>query len=161
MEEDYAQIAAKLKEAEPLKLKHWRQHDLVRWLRDGSRCVYCGKDMLESYATAYYNYTYDHLLPRSVYPELEGIDWNNLLSCCACNSIKNAWNPNVQSRLPEIYSAGSGTITPEGIAELLQRAKSYVNQKRIELDARFEEEQQVLRGVLQSLHSSAAASGGT
>ena len=94
--EDYVAIAAELRKQPPLK--HWGEQDLPRWLRDGCKCAYCGRDLLESFETAYYNSAYDHLLPKSTYKALESNDLNLVLCCWPCNKMKATWDANNWSR---------------------------------------------------------------
>ncbi len=137
----YEEIAENLRNNECLK--HWRLLWLVVWLRDGCRCVYCGKDMIECYETTYYTYAHDHLLPKSDYPELESTEWNLVLSCSACNTIKSTFDPNRYtsdgSEQTPIYQQGQAPTEPDR-AVLLQRARDYIALQKRPYRGRFENE---------------------
>jgi len=94
-------------------------------MRDGLACVYCGKDMLDSYDVTYHGYATDHLLPVNQYKELDSQGWNRVLTCRACNSFKQDWNPNDP---PLLHPRGQPGVAVR--SELLNRAKEFVRQKR-------------------------------
>ena len=72
----------------------WDAYTLAQWLEDGCKCVYCGKEMMESYDTAYRGSCRDHLLPVKTYEELANEPWNRVLSCVTCNGFKGVFDPN-------------------------------------------------------------------
>lgn len=65
----YREVANDL--ANNTALQEWGVPDLEIWLRDNCSCVYCEKKMLQFYETSRLEYEYDHLLPRTQYPELD------------------------------------------------------------------------------------------
>jgi len=137
---------------ESIKQTYWDTARLAGWMRDGLACVYCGKDMLDSYDVTYHGYATDHLLPVNQYKELDSQGWNRVLTCRACNSFKQDWNPND----PPLYTPGG----QPGVAvrsELLNRAKEFVRQKRQAREALFQREQQAIQRAFKSLKAGLAA----
>ena len=55
-------------------------------------CSYCEENLMTS-RVGYSSITLDHLLPKSLYPELEEHPNNHVLSCASCNTMKRTWNP--------------------------------------------------------------------
>ena len=66
---------------------------LVGWLRHRGRCVYCDTDLVEGQYIRHGWATTDHLLPKSVYPELDKCSLNTVPACSACNSLKGGVDP--------------------------------------------------------------------
>ncbi len=63
----------------------------IAYLESKGKCVYCDKNLLEGLSD-FYAADIDHLLPKSMYPEIEWDINNWVLSCRACNSIKGKMN---------------------------------------------------------------------
>lgn len=154
---DYLAIARELKKQQALK--RWGLGDLQIWLRDGCKCAYCDTDLLESYETAYYAYSYDHLLPRSAYKELESHELNLVLCCWPCNKMKATWDINKWSRrgVPQdpIYDA-TKPFDPEMRSKLIQRVRDGFLETNREDKARFVDEQRLLRQALRDLSQAAS-----
>ncbi len=148
---NYLLIAQGLMQDATIKT-YWSVPGLAGWMRDGLVCVYCGRDMLESYDVTYHGYATDHLLPASKYPELDSQAWNLLLACRACNSFKLDYDPNN----PPIYIPGQQP-TPEVRPELLNRAKKHVKEKRQAREMLFQKEQQAIQRAVKSLRDGLAA----
>ena len=73
-------------------MHRWAPHTLAVWLRNGCKCAYCDRDLLESRAITYFFSDRDHILPKSKYPSLVS-DPNNLVpACAACNTVKGDWD---------------------------------------------------------------------
>jgi 5-methylcytosine-specific restriction endonuclease McrA len=98
----------------------WNINVLQAFIRDGGCCVYCGNELLNEFGVASCG---DHLLPKSLYPDLaENVD--NLVPACAeCNHIKRVYDP----------SDGKGkelVITDDIRLELVRKAKEEINRLR-------------------------------
>lgn len=132
------------------RLGKWGEKDLRIWLRDSFKCAYCDKDLLQDYETAYYDYSYDHLLPKSAYKELESaVELNLVLSCWACNKMKGTWDPNTWSRdgKPQdlIYIRESKPLTDETREKLIVRVREGLNKGKAPEKIRFVQEQALLK----------------
>jgi hypothetical protein len=134
----------------------WSEDSLVVWLRDGCRCVYCYKDMLQSYDVLFYDSAFDHLLPRKVYPSLEERDWNRVLACRACNTIKHAYDPSLgQASESVLLVSPPAEVTR---AEWIDNAKAFIEQQRSPYRENFYKQRAfVVRALLQPREQSAAA----
>jgi len=146
---DYQHIANDLVQKE--FMKQWDPLTLAIWLRDGCRCAYCGKDMLECRETAVFNSTIDHLLPVTLYPELEHVRWNRLLACYACSARKREWDANTAPGYPTVYVRGSCTLADPDRYELVARARSYLVTKKLPEKAQFEKERDLIVRALRTL----------
>ena len=87
-----------LKEAETLRAQHkyfrWPETNaLIGWLRHGGACVYCDKNLMADWESLFGSAHTDHLLPRS-YEEILWDDWNLVLCCSVCNSLKRHYDAN-------------------------------------------------------------------
>jgi hypothetical protein len=143
---DWIAVANELMRTQFMKSTSWSVTTLAMWLRDGCQCVYCEKNMLDSYDIAYYSSATDHLLPVSIYPELGDVAWNRVLTCSTCNGLKLDWDAN---RHPEmcvthLYVRGTGSVAASDREELFQRAKAYVLEKRRIREALFEKERRLI-----------------
>ena len=148
---DYLAIAENLIHDERMKMTPWDVRTLAIWLRDECKCVYCQRDMLESFDTTYYAWSFEHLLPRSKYPELDHASWNMMLACRACNGLKHEWDPNTpDSNTAPLYVKGSQP-TEEERSVLIERAKTHVSEKRRIREALFPTERKLILQKLQSL----------
>jgi len=144
---DHKSVAAKLLRHEVMKQTSWSVETLAIWLRDGCKCVYCDRDMLESYDVAYYAESRDHLLPISRYEELGSTGWNLVLACRTCNGLKGDADPNM-SEDPLIYTKGTRLITDKEREELLQRATDIIRKKRNDRERLFQKERELILGSL-------------
>jgi hypothetical protein len=148
---DCLAISTELRKQPPLK--HWGEHDLPRWLRDGCKCVYCDRDLLESYETAYYDSAYDHLLPKSAYKELESHDLNLVLCCWPCNKMKASWDANKWSREGKPQDAVYDISKPFDElmrTTLIERVRVGISYTNGPYKTRFVEEQRLLREALRA-----------
>src|SRR4051812_10868814 len=68
--------------------------DLMEWLRKDGICTYCGNSIVDKHHVTNMLGTWDHLLPKVKYPELENHPLNRVPCCTYCNSIKRDWDPN-------------------------------------------------------------------
>lgn len=144
---DYKSLAEELIK-DPILNRTWSRETLAIWLRDKYKCVFCTKDLLESYDVAYHGASVDHLLPKIDYRDLENVESNKVLCCRACNCLKRDWDPNIgdpnMGDTP-VYVAGSGTLDDEQRSELIGRATRYIESKRKPRAANFEKERDLLR----------------
>ena len=85
--------------------------------RDRHKCVYCSKDILESFDN-FASSQLDHLKPRAAGgPDDEPL--NRVTSCYVCNSLKGAFDP-----------SPDGLVTASNFNETLARGREYVQKKR-------------------------------
>ena len=85
--------------------------------RDGARCRYCGRDILESYDT-FCASELDHLKPK----RNGGADddaLNRVTACGVCNNLKGCFDP-----------SPDGPVTSDTFEECIARAKAYIGTKR-------------------------------
>jgi len=101
---------------------------LQAFIRDGGCCVYCGTKLWDVFGVASCG---DHLLPKSVYPDLaENVD--NLVPACAdCNSLKRDFDPSERKGMER-------AITEEIRLEFVRRAKEKIEERRNSDDWRNE-----------------------
>lgn len=85
--------------------------------RDAYRCVFCHRDILESFDTFAASHL-DHLKPKSSGGPDDDL-YNRVTSCGVCNSIKGAFDP-----LP------GGTITSDNFDKAIAVAREYIMAKR-------------------------------
>lgn len=82
-------IAMSLKKRTPYFKSGWNINVLQAFIRDGDRCVYCGRELLNQFCVA----CGDHLLPRRLYPQLVDSVDNLVPACTHCNRIKQEYDP--------------------------------------------------------------------
>lgn len=87
------------------------------FVRDKFRCVYCEKDILESF-DSFASSHLDHLKPESARGPCEDV-WNRVTACGVCNSLKGAYDP-----VPGEH------VTKENFAAAVANAKDYIQKKR-------------------------------
>jgi 5-methylcytosine-specific restriction endonuclease McrA len=87
------------------------------FVRDGFRCVYCDRDILESFDTFAASHL-DHLKPSSKGGPDDDV-WNRVSACGVCNNMKGAFDP-----CPE------GLVTEETFHRVVAVARRYVTGKR-------------------------------
>lgn len=87
------------------------------FVRDGAKCAYCGRDILESYDT-FSSSELDHLKPKS-HGGPDDDPWNRVTSCGVCNNLKGPFDP-----------SPSGLVTEEKFSTCVAEAKAYVAAKR-------------------------------
>jgi len=85
--------------------------------RDGFRCVFCHRDILESFDTFAASHL-DHLKPKSNGGPDDDI-WNRVTSCGVCNSIKGGFDP-----LPGVI------VTSDNFENAIDLAREHVIAKR-------------------------------
>lgn len=103
----------------------------IVWVRDGARCVYCGRDLLHD-RLAFATQQYDHLLPRARWPDGGAPPWANssvnlVLSCALCNGLKGDFDP------------GPGLVDADAVevqrSELIAGARDHISGLRVHADA--------------------------
>ena len=80
-------IAIALRKRSAYFKEGWDSNMLQAFIRDGGRCVYCGKELLKEFGPSC-NACGDHLLPRSKYPRLA----KNVKNCVPLAPIAIARN---------------------------------------------------------------------
>ena len=88
------------------------------FVRDNFECVYCGKDILESFDTFAASHL-DHLKPASARGPCEEV-WNRVTACGVCNSLKGAFDP-----------VPGEDVSAVNFAAAVANAKEYIHKKRI------------------------------
>jgi len=140
----------------------WRERDKYcgvphakLWLRDEGKCVYCGFDLLQSYEFAYYFYHYDHLLPKEErkYPELIREEWNLVLACRPCNELKHGFDPNCdpipgKGKAALIYTSEHKTLSDAERAELISRARAYLETQKEIKARRFQKDKELILAAM-------------
>lgn len=109
------------------------------WLRDGGRCVYCNRDLLEFRRTAYHDQCKEHVLPARKYKIHDW--WNLVLSCRECNSLKGQYDPNKTGR----------PVSELDRDEYILEAKRRVDERRAKLDLRYDVERRAVRDAISEL----------
>jgi len=67
---------------------------LALWLYAECKCTYCKQDLLMTFDNHYGGgYHMDHILPRSLHPELWDTLQNLTLVCYVCSGAKSNWDP--------------------------------------------------------------------
>ncbi len=98
------------------------------WLRYNFRCVYCGKDLLESWETFSSSLHHDHLLPKK-YPPLLINNTNIVPACAECNQRKSNYDANLD--LPEsLRYTGGPELSDNQHREILRLCKIVVIKRR-------------------------------
>ncbi len=69
------------------------------FIRDIARCVYCGKNLMESF-DAFCQSQLDHLKPKVEGGKDNDLD-NRVISCFACNNLKGAFDPSPDAALDQ------------------------------------------------------------
>jgi 5-methylcytosine-specific restriction endonuclease McrA len=87
------------------------------FVRDGYKCVYCDRDILESFDSFAASHL-DHLKPQKAGGV--GDDVHNCVTACAvCNSIKGSHDP-----------SPDGPVTADSFATVVEAARKYISEKR-------------------------------
>lgn len=86
------------------------------FVRDGHKCVYCDRDILESLDSFVASHL-DHLKPRHAGGTDDVI--NSVTACAVCNSMKGGFDPS-----PE------GPVTQVTFDAAVKAARSYIAEKR-------------------------------
>ena len=122
--EELQRIGIALRQKSPY-FKDWNINGLQAFIRDGGCCVYCEKPLMEDYDVVS---CVDHLLPRSIYPELEHYVQNLVAACADCNQKKRNFDP----------SRGKGleTLITEVRSDLIREARAEIERKRASMDWR-------------------------
>lgn len=87
------------------------------FVRDNFRCVYCEKDILESFDSFAASHL-DHLKPESARGPCEDV-WNRVTACGVCNSLKGAYDP-----------VPGEQVTEENFAAAVANAREFIQKKR-------------------------------
>jgi 5-methylcytosine-specific restriction endonuclease McrA len=87
------------------------------FVRDNFRCVYCEKDILESFDSFAASHL-DHLKPESARGPCEDV-WNRVTACGVCNSLKGAYDP-----------VPGEQVTEANFAAAVANARDYIQKKR-------------------------------
>jgi hypothetical protein len=113
-----------------------------------SRCVYCGRDMLENYIIHIFGAEREHLLPAGEYPELAGEPSNWVVSCHSCNKVKGSLDVNVGYGEPR-YVKGSCRHLSDEDREVFIGRIVHVNEVYSErYEETFAKQKKILLGVL-------------
>lgn len=161
---DYDKVANELV-LEPFMKPGWSARDLAIWLRDGCRCVYCDKDRLQSYDVLFYDSAYDHLLPVKRYEALKDADWNRVLACRACSTIKHTFDPSREplptgEAAPIALHAASGSRPSEtDRLRYIEHVKSHIESQRSAYRAVFPKQRRAIVKALRQPETSLAAAG--
>jgi HNH endonuclease len=100
---------------------------LQAFIRDGGCCVYCGKEVLKEFGLVFCG---DHLLPKSVYPDLaQNVD-NLVPACSECNLIKHHYDPSEKNGIDLV-------ITEEVRLDLVRKAREEIRIRRAEYERDF------------------------
>ena len=87
------------------------------FVRDGYKCVYCDKDILESLDTFAASHL-DHLKPSRAGGNDEDVV-NRVIACAVCNSMKGGFDP-----------SPDGPVTAGTFASAVATARAYIAEKR-------------------------------
>lgn len=87
------------------------------FVRDKYCCVYCGRNILESF-DSFASSHLDHLKPESARGPCDDV-LNRVTACGVCNSLKGAFDP-----LP------GELVTEENFSSAIAKAKDYIQKKR-------------------------------
>lgn len=132
-------------------------NDLMEWLEHEGTCTYCSASIVDEYHVTNRLGTWDHLLPKAKYLEIENHPLNRVPCCMACNCLKSSWDPNSQV-LPRLYEPENGRdINTEIQQQLITRSKQYVEKKRAERNANFPSEHANWLAAMSKLGRSASA----
>jgi hypothetical protein len=85
--------------------------------RDGAKCMYCDRNIMESY-DSFSASCLDHLKPRKHGGPCDD-PWNRVTACVVCNNLKGSFDP-----------SPDGTVTPETFGDCVVRAREYIWDKR-------------------------------
>lgn len=98
----------------PLEVRRSRYYQV--FVRDQHKCVYCGKDILESLDSFAASHL-DHLKPRRA----GGTNdlFNCVTACAVCNSMKGGFDP-----------SPNGPVTDENFDAVVAVARDYISAKR-------------------------------
>ncbi|HUQ72432.1 MAG TPA: HNH endonuclease [Planctomycetaceae bacterium] len=97
-------------------------------IRDGGRCVYCGRDLMIDFDVFWGFLSNDHLVP-----DAGDTLSNHATACRSCNALKGNFKP-----------IASDSMSRE---ELIDAARIYIAQKRAEKLKEFLDRLQVVRGM--------------
>jgi hypothetical protein len=101
---------------------------VTAYLRHKGCCAYCGRrDLLNSPEGLFAIQELDHLLPFSVYPQLDSDPLNRVPACRYCNQLKRGWDPND----PPVYEKTSTEpLNEQQHLELVGRTQTRVGELR-------------------------------
>jgi len=145
---DAYEIADRLYENTEVR-QNWSQPSLRTWILEKCRCAYCDTDLLSTRGTCYCYFSEDHLLPKSLYPELE-FERENLILCCRhCNLLKLNYDPNKDGQ-PIYTEAENRKLDRKQIDELKKRARCYVQREKQRLEPSFEKAKELITETLRA-----------
>lgn len=130
----------------------WSAYMIDMWLRCECKCVYCGRNMLETYIVHEFDAQCDHLLPQGEYPDLRNEPSNWVLACSACNKLKGTWDANTYREIRYVKGTGkplSRQDQKELIGRVIEANEAY---SRV-----YEETFATQKAILLGLVASAAA----
>jgi hypothetical protein len=120
-EKELEQLARDLINGSSRWLKGNNINVLQAFIRDGGCCVYCRKELWNVFDVASCG---DHLLPKSLYPDLEQRVENLVSACAACNQIKRDYDPSGWG------GTMKGAITEEVRLDFIRKATKEIEDKR-------------------------------
>lgn len=127
VQDELLRIAVALTKSSPYFSSGWNITFLQAFIRDGGRCVYCGRDVMNEFCTA----SGDHVLPKQIYPDLSK-DVDNLVPACGhCNRMKSVYDP----------SEGRGmetVLTAELRQRFIEKSKEEIKRRKAAYTADFE-----------------------
>ena len=103
---------------------------LQAFIRDDGRCVYCGKELLKKFGPSC-EACGDHLLPRSLYPDLAQHVDNLVPACMGCNRMKHDYDA----------SEGKGmkiVITERVRQKFIRKSREVIRKTEIEASRDFQ-----------------------
>jgi len=123
-QEELRGIAIALRRGSPYFSDGWNINMRQAFIRDDGCCVYCGKELLKKFGPSC-EACGDHLLPKSLYPDLaENVD-NLVPACIECNRMKHNYDA----------SEGKGmeiVITERVRRGLIRKSREVIRRKKME-----------------------------
>ena len=115
-------------------------------------CVYCREDLLQT-RLGYSSITMDHLLPKSLHPELAWEKSNHVLACSSCNGMKGNYNP------LQAGEVGAEMLSAQQ-SQLIERVRSYLAVAIQKRRSEWERVKQIVREAPPAAQTDGPASGG-
>lgn len=157
---DLIVIADKLMQENPQTLQAWDVRTLAIWFREGCRCAYCGRDMLQDREHMYNWQCLDHVLPVAKYERFEHYLGNRALACAPCNFLKLAWDPNKESPGDgQLIPDDADSISESQLSELIERTRRHLALHREQLNQSFRAEKDLMLATMPKLLRPAAGKG--
>lgn len=114
-----------------IKVHGFHPGTAAAYVKSRGYCTYCEEPTL-NFRDGYSSAAIDHLIPRSLLPELAMEIGNWVFSCASCNSMKSAYNPVSQGEDPQKMLLNSREV-------LIQRVQDYLRPKIVARNAAFED----------------------